>query len=169
MSHANKCEYCKCKFKFKFPYKTWAAVAKLLYERSVKRFEPVETITFMFNDKSLIMEDACGRYKPEEDDEYLTIDLVARLSNVQAKEIEKTENNTGCMLSVGYTFPDELPPPDREMKLLQAVGATGGKKDLDIVVDDMFGSGKFHHCGIVSVKGCKNVEIFLKEAYSNER
>ena len=169
MKHTNNCNYCKHKFKFKFPYRNWSQIAKTLYDRSVERFEPVETIMFMFEGKSWIFEDKCNDYKPNEKEDSLLIELVARLTNKQAKEIEKTENRTGYLISTGYMFPDEEPPLDREIKALKNVSTCAGKKDLSIVIDDVFGSGSFHYCGVTSIKGCKNVEIILKEAWSGKR
>lgn len=166
MSHTNKCNYCKSKFCFKFKYRIWSQVAKTLYDKAVKQFEPIETITFMWENKSWTMVDACGDGKPEERSGYLCIDLVAPLTEAQAK---KAGNKSDVMVSYGYTWPKELFPPDRDMKLLKAISKVDSERDIDIDIMDLSGDGKHHHCGIKSIIGCKHIKIILEETWSHKR
>ncbi len=167
MSHTNNCRYCKYKFCFKFKYRKWSQIAKVLYDRAVKRFEQVETITFMWKSKPWTMISACDDYKPHgQDDGTLYIELVAPLTEAQAKE---AGNNSDVIASYGHDWPEKLYPPDRDMKILKDISALDSKKDIDIEINDLSGDGKLHFCGVKEVKGCRNAQIILEEAYSYER
>ncbi len=166
MKHTNNCNYCKHKFCFKFKYRTWSQIAKALYNKSVKRFEPVETITFMWKNKPWTIVDACGNGRPQKRCGSLSIDLVACLTEQQAVE---AGNKSDVMCAYGYNWPDELHSPDRDMKLLKNVSKADSEIDMYINILDLSGDGKLHHCGVVKLIGCKNVQIILEEAWSSKR
>lgn len=162
MSHTNNCRFCKYKFKFKYPYREWRQVTKLLYEKAVKRFTAIETITFMFNGKPWIISDNCGYHGDGVAtgvDEYLCIELVEPLTYEQVKK--KTSWN--------YRWPRvEQIPSDRDMNLLKKITEENAELDLCIDVYDAFGDDIHHHCGIVAIKGDEHIKIMLEEAWHHK-
>lgn len=164
--HTDSCRYCRSSFKFKFPYRKWAQISKVLYDRAVAKFTPVETITFIFDGKPWIIDYTCGEdfgvSGGAVSDDFLTIYLTEPLTHAEAKaKAKKTKRDPWL------TPFDEIEAlsPDRDMLRLKNISAAAAELDLDIYVCDIFGDEKQHHCGVRRIEGCKDVKIYLEETW----
>jgi hypothetical protein len=167
MNHTNDCNYCVNKFKFKFKYRKWSEVTKVLYDKAVTRFSPIETITFMFKGKSWIIDYTCGAKFGVDagavSDDYLHLYLTEPLTYMQAKK-----KNESMGRDVWLTPFEEVKSlsPDKDLKRLKTISKEAAKLDLLITIDDVFGDNLHHYCGIKTIKGNEHIKIMLEEAYS---
>ncbi len=169
MSHTNKCNYCQNKFKFKFKYRKWEEVTKVLYDKAVSRFSPIETITFMFKNKPWIIAYTCGSDFGIDagaiSDEFLHIYLTEPLTYMQAKKKNKSMGR-GVWLTP-YANIDSL-SPDRDLIRLKTISKESAKLDLLISIEDDFGDKLIYYCGITKISGNEHIKIMLDEAYSRK-
>jgi len=169
MSHTNDCEYCQNKFKFKFKYRKWEEVTKVIYDKAVSRFSPIETITFMFKNKPWIIDYTCGTKFGIDagavSDEFLHIYLTEPLTYEQAKKKNKSMGRNIWLTP--YEEVDSL-SPDKDLKRLKTISKKSAKLDLLITIEDDFGDELRHYCGITKISGNEHIKIMLDEAYSCE-
>ncbi len=160
------CNFCKHEYKFKFPYRTWAEIAKVMYDRAVNEFTPVETVTFMFNSRPWIISASCGYHcngVATKINGELNIELVEPLTQKQVPKVHKNYTVSD------YRWEDiDNLPLNRDMLLLKKITKANAKRDMCIDVYDVFGDDIHHYCGVRKVEGCKDVKIFLEEAWSYE-
>jgi len=161
MRYDQNCNYCKYKFSFKFPYRCWAQVAKVIYNASVKRMAPVNSIVFMFQNKEWVIEDNTDILRDNEivrDQDYLSIDLVEPMTDVEAHVI--TNND--------YRWPSgSAHTAYRNLRLLQDMPSFREKKDMRIECFDVR-TGIDHLCGVRKIQHGDKTILFLEEAWQCE-
>jgi len=136
-------------------------ITQVLYNKAVARFSPIETITFMFKNKSWMLDCCCGRDGvPRQINEYLSIDLVEPIVRSQARE-------RGCGSWQHFPNIDTI-PPDRDLKLLKRITKEEARLDLDVEVYDILGDDMHYHCGVKEIQGNEHIKIILEEAWKHE-
>lgn len=156
MSQENNCNYCKHSFKFKFPFRYWKQASEYLYKEAVRRMSPMETITFIFDQREWVLD---NNSEPHECNGELSIELVEPVT------CQDYRDRTGGTMDYHWS---DIIDTTRTLKLLQKITSEDAERDMHIMVQDFFGSKKCHICAVHHIVTGEHAQIYLVEAWSHE-